>query len=281
VILAAILLKMGAYGFLRWAFPLFPAAASDAAPWIGLLAVIGITYGALVSYAQNDLKKLVAYSSVSHLGFVMLGIAAMEEKAIEGAVYQMVNHGVSTGALFLIVGVLYDRRHTKALDEFGGLGRVMPLFAAVFGIIMLSSIGLPGTNGFVGELLVLIGSYGASIPWAKVLTVVAATGVVLGAVYMLWAYQRVIFGPITREENKSLKDLSWREALCLVPLCVLVFVMGMYPKPFLSKMHGTTQAYLAEVRARRAESYKPVKAAAAPARRPTVAASARAPGGAR
>jgi len=265
VILAAILLKMGAYGFLRWAFPLFPAAAVDAAPWIGLGAVVGITYGALVSYAQSDLKKLVAYSSVSHLGFVMLGIASLEQKAVEGAIYQMVNHGISTGALFLLVGVLYDRRHTKDLDEFGGIARVMPLFAAVFGIIMLSSIGLPGTNGFVGEFLVLIGSYGAGIPWAKVLTIVGATGVILGAVYMLWAYQRVVFGPITREENKSLKDLSWREALCLVPLCVLVFAMGIYPKPFLSRMHDTTDRYLAEIRMRREQSYRPVQVAAIPA----------------
>jgi NADH-quinone oxidoreductase subunit M len=256
VILAAILLKMGTYGFLRWAFPLFPVAATEAAPWIAILATVGVTYGALVSYAQKDLKKLVAYSSVSHLGFVMLGIASLEQKATEGAIYQMLNHGISTGALFLLVGVLYDRRHTKMMDEFGGLARVMPFFAAVFGIIMLSSIGLPGLNGFVGEFLILIGSYSSSIPWAKVFTVVAATGVVLGAMYMLWAYQKVVFGPVTREENKSLKDLSWREGACLVPLCLLVIFMGVYPKPFLSKMDRTTRDYLAEMKMRQEMSYR-------------------------
>jgi NADH-quinone oxidoreductase subunit M len=280
VILAAILLKMGVYGFLRWGFPLFPAAALDAAPWIGLLSVIGITYGALVSYAQRDLKKLVAYSSVSHLGFVMLGVAAMDQKALEGAVYQMVNHGVSTGALFLIVGVLYDRRHTKALEDFGGLARVMPFFAAVFGIIMLSSIGLPGLNGFVGELLILLGTYSSGLEWAKVLAAVGATGVVLGAVYMLWAYQKVVFGPVTREENRSLPDLTWREAACLVPLCVLAIGMGVYPKPFLGKMHGAADHFLAEVRMRQAESLrkKPAAKPAAP-RRAAAALPERAGGG--
>ena len=256
VMLAAVMLKMGTYGFIRFAFPLFPAAAMDAAPWIGLLATIGITYGALVSYAQKDLKKLIAYSSVSHLGFVMLGIASMEAKAIEGAVYQMLNHGVSTGALFLLVGVLYDRRHTKMLDEFGGLARVMPFFAAVFGLIMLSSIGLPGLNGFVGEFLILLGSYGSVMPWAKVLTTIAATGVILGAVYMLWAYQKVAFGPITREENRTLRDLDWKETTALLPLCALVILMGVYPKPFLDRMGPTTKAYISEVKARAMESRK-------------------------
>lgn len=257
VMLAAVMLKMGTYGFIRFAFPLFPAAAMDAAPWIGLLATIGITYGALVSYAQKDLKKLIAYSSVSHLGFVMLGIASMETKAVEGAVYQMLNHGVSTGALFLLVGALYDRRHTKMLDEFGGLARIMPFFAAVFGLIMLSSIGLPGLNGFVGEFLILLGSYGSTtMAWAKVLTTIATTGVILGAVYMLWAYQKVAFGPVTREENRSLRDLDWKEATALLPLCALVVLMGVYPKPFLDRMTPTTKAYISEVKARAMESRK-------------------------
>lgn len=259
VMLAAVMLKMGTYGFVRWAFPLFPAAAVDAAPWIGLLATIGITYGALVSFAQKDLKKLIAYSSVSHLGFVMLGIASMEQKGIEGAMYQMLNHGVSTGALFLLVGVLYDRRHTKLLDEFGGLARVMPVFATIFAIIMFSSIGLPGLNGFVGEFLILIGSFSSSIAWMKWLSTIAATGVILGAVYMLWAYQKVAFGPVTREENKKLKDLSWKEITCLVPLVLLAVGMGVYPKPFLERMHGTTKDYIAEVRNRREQSLAAVK----------------------
>jgi NADH-quinone oxidoreductase subunit M len=271
VLLAAVLLKMGTYGFVRWAFPLFPAVAIDAAPWIALLATIGITYGALVSYAQKDLKKLIAYSSVSHLGFVMLGLASMDPKAIEGASYQMLNHGISTGALFLLVGVLYDRRHTKALDEFGGLARVMPAFAVVFGLIVFSSIGLPGLNGFVGEFLILIGSFSSALPYAKILTAVATTGVILGAVYMLWAYQKVVFGPITREENKSLRDLSWREIACFVPLCILVVFMGIYPKPFLGKMTSTTEAYVAEMKMRRQMS--------SPAVPPPPAAAAVQPGG--
>jgi len=256
VMLAAVMLKMGTYGFIRWAFPLFPAAAMEAAPWIGLLATIGITYGALVSFAQKDLKKLIAYSSVSHLGFVMLGIASMEQKGIEGAVYQMVNHGVSTGALFLLVGVLYDRRHTKMLDEFGGLAKVMPVFATVFAIIMFSSVALPGTNGFVGEFLILLGSFGSTTPWMKWLTVISATGIIFGAVYMLWAYQKVAFGPLTREENKNLPDLNWKELTCLVPLVLLALGMGIYPKPFLDRMTDTTKSFIAEVKSRRDQSYQ-------------------------
>jgi NADH-quinone oxidoreductase subunit M len=250
VMLAAVMLKMGCYGFLRWAFPLFPAAAVDAVPWIGVLATVGITYGALVSYAQKDLKKLIAYSSVSHLGFVMLGIASMDPKGVEGAVFQMIAHGVSTGALFLLVGVLYDRRHTKLLDEFGGLARVMPRFATVFGIIVFASIGLPGLCGFVGEFLTLLGSYASPMPWMKWMSIISATGVILGAVYLLWAYQKIAFGPVTREENKSLPDLDWREATALVPLCVLALGMGLYPKPILGRMHDTTRAYISEVKGR-------------------------------
>jgi NADH-quinone oxidoreductase subunit M len=243
VILAAILLKMGSYGFLRFAIPLFPNALQQAMPLLLALAVIGIVYGALVSMVQPDLKKLVAYSSVSHLGFVMLGLFAFNRQGIEGAIYQMLNHGVSTGALFFLVGMLYERRHTRAIAQFGGLSRSMPLYAAVFVIVSLSSIGLPGLNGFVGEFVILLGAFKE----ARLHAILGATGVVFAAVYLLWAVQRVLFGKLDREENRALPDLGRRELAVLVPLLVLIVVMGIFPKPFFERMHGSVGDLMAHV----------------------------------
>ena len=214
VLLAGVLLKMGTYGLVRFSLPLFPHVSHLFAPLISGLAIIGIIYGALVAMVQPDMKKLVAYSSVSHLGFVVLGIFSFNVQGMEGAIYQMMNHGVSTGALFLLVGVIYDRRHTRLIEEFGGLANRMPVYAAFFLIVTLSSIGLPGLNGFVGEFLVLLGTFGANTARA----VLAATGVILSAVYMLWMYQRVIWGEITNDKNKSLLDLVGRERVMLIPL---------------------------------------------------------------
>jgi len=255
VILAGVLLKLGTYGFLRFAIPLFPWGAAAYAPTITVLAVIGIVYGALVAYAQKDAKKLVAYSSVSHLGFVVLGLMAMSATGIQGGIYQMLNHGLSTGGLFLAIGVLYDRRHTRLLSQFGGLWKRMPIFAALFMIVMLSSAGLPGLNGFVGEFLILVGAFtheqtaSAEMPlfmWqARWMAGIATLGVVLGAVYLLHLYQKLMFGPLT-EPNKDLEDLSPRETWTFIPLVVLIFVMGIYPKPFLSRMEPAVQKFLGE-----------------------------------
>jgi NADH-quinone oxidoreductase subunit M len=243
VILAGILLKMGTYGFLRFAIPLFPEAALLAAPVIIALAVIGIIYGALVAMMQDDLKKLVAYSSVSHLGFVMLGIFTFNLQGIEGALYQMLNHGLSTGALFLVVGMIYERRHTRMIADFGGLWKQMPVFSAVFLVVTFSSIGLPGLNGFVGEFLILVGAFHA-VPGAAVL---AATGVVLGAVYMLWMFRRVVYGPLSRPENQQLQDLSLREVIVIAPIVGLIVFMGIYPQPFLSRMKSSTELVIQRV----------------------------------
>jgi len=243
VILAGVLLKMGTYGFLRFAIPLFPLAAREALPIIATLAVIGVVYGALVSMVQPDLKRLVAYSSVSHLGFVMLGMAALNTQGVEGSIYQMLNHGLSTGALFLAVGVIYERRHTRLIRDFGGLWQQIPLFGAVFMIVMLSSMGLPGLNGFVGEFLILLGAFQTH----RIAAIVATTGVLLGAVYLLWMYQRVMFGPLTNPANKELQDLSPREVFVFLPIVVMLFVMGLYPKPFLSRMEPSVHAYLTRV----------------------------------
>ncbi len=245
VILAAVLLKMGTYGFIRFAIPLFPDVAYKYAFWIGLFAVIGIIYGALVAMVQKDVKKLVAYSSVSHLGFVVLGIFAFTSLSVTGAIYQMLNHGVSTGLLFLLVGILYERRHTKQIADFGGLSSIIPKFALFFMIALLSSIALPLTNGFVGEFLILSGSFSSA--WLKngqVLTIIATSGVILGAGYMLWMYQRVMFGAIKHEENKNIKDLSFREFTYLTPLIVLVFVMGIFPNYFLNRIEPSVNHYL-------------------------------------
>jgi len=228
VILAGVLLKMGTYGFIRFSLPLLPDATRKAVPWVAALAIIGIVYGGLVAMAQKDMKKLVAYSSVSHLGFVMLGMFALNPLGLTGSVLQMINHGLSTGGLFLLVGIIYERRHTRMIADYGGLAKVMPVYAMLFMIITMSSIGLPTLNGFIGEFTILVGVFNRSTTWA----VLAASGIVLGAAYMLWMYQRVFFGGITHEENKTLKDVNLREQWTLIPLIVLCFWIGLYPKPF-------------------------------------------------
>jgi len=240
VILAAVLLKMGTYGFLRFAMPLFPAASAELTPWIAGLAIIGILYGALVAMVQPDLKKLVAYSSVSHLGFCMLGMYAMNMQGMAGAMMQMLSHGVSTGALFLLVGVVYERRHTRLIADFGGLWKPLPVYASVFLVVMLSSIGLPGTNGFVGEFLVLLGAFRREWWWAAL----AGLGVILSAGYMLWMFQRVMFGPVTHAENEKLTDLTLRERLVFAPLLILIFWMGVMPQPFLDRMNPSLENVL-------------------------------------
>jgi NADH-quinone oxidoreductase subunit M len=247
VILAGVLLKMGTYGLMRFNLPMFPAASERYATFICALAVVGIIYGALVAMVQPDLKKLVAYSSVSHLGFVVLGIFSFTDQGLQGALYQMLNHGISTGALFMIVGMIYDRRHTRMIAHFGGLANVMPVFSALFLIVTLSSIALPLLNGFVGEFLILVGTYTSPIlPQAKLFTALAATGMILSAVYMLWMYQRVIMGEVKNEENLGLKDVDLRERLALAPMIILIFVMGIYPALFLSQ----SDRAVAQIRAR-------------------------------
>jgi NADH-quinone oxidoreductase subunit M len=236
VILAGVLLKMGTYGFLRFNLPLFPQAAIQAAPWMAGLAVIGIIYGALVSYSQKDVKKLVAYSSVSHLGFVMLGLFALNPMGIQGGILQMINHGLSTGALFLLVGMIYERRHTREMDAFGGLWKVMPVYGSLMLIVALSSMGLPGLNGFVGEFTILLGAFGSEAIGSPWFAGVAALGVILAAIYILYMFQKMFLGPLDKEENKKLKDLNWREIATLVPLLVFIFWIGLYPKPFFALM---------------------------------------------
>jgi len=245
VILAGVMLKMGTYGFLRFAIPLFPDIAMASVPLFMALAVIGIIYGALVAMVQPDLKRLVAYSSVSHLGFVVLGMFALNPQGMEGAIYQMLNHGLSTGGLFLLVGMIYLRRHTREITEFGGLWRRVPVMAGVFMVVMLSSIGLPGLNGFVGEFLILLGTYLST--WQA--AVFAVSGLILGALYMMWAYERVMFGPITKAINETLADLSAREVTVMVPLIALMFVMGFYPGPLLRRMEPSVTALLTRAHA--------------------------------
>ncbi|MGD2252252.1 MAG: NADH-quinone oxidoreductase subunit M [Anaerolineales bacterium] len=234
VILAGVLLKMGTYGFLRFNIPLFPEAAVKLAPWMALLAVIGILYGAAVSYSQRDVKKLVAYSSVSHLGFVILGLFALNAQGIQGGILQMVNHGLSTGALFIIVGMIYERRHTREMDAFGGLWKIMPVYGALTLIVTLSSMGLPGLNGFVGEFTILLGAFGSEAIGSKFYAGFAAAGVILAAIYMLYMFQKLFLGPLNEEENRGVKDINWREIATLVPLVILIIWIGLYPKPFFS-----------------------------------------------
>jgi len=248
VVLAAVLLKMGTYGFVRFAIPLFPNAALDASWWICWLALIGIIYGAWVAMVQTDVKRLVAFSSVSHLGFVMLGMFAFTVTGVEGSILQMINHGLSTGALFLIVGMIYERRHTRLIAEFGGLSSVMPIFAVFFMIFTLSSIGLPGLNGFVGEFLILLGTFEVH-PWYAV---IAASGVIFAAVYMLWMFQRVMFGKITNPKNLGLKDLSVREVFVLAPILVFVVWIGVYPNTFLKPMEPAVKEFIKHVETKRA-----------------------------
>lgn len=240
VILAGVLLKMGTYGFLRFAIPLFPKAAYDAIPIVSILAIIGIIYGAIVSMMQPDLKRLIAFSSVSHLGYVMLGMFAFNMQGVEGSIYQMLNHGISTGGLFLLVGMIYERRHTRMIEDFGGLSKVMPVFAAFFMIVTLSSIALPGTNGFVGEFLILLGAFKAK----KIYGILGAIGVIMGAVYMLWMFQRVMFGVIKHEENRKLEDLSPREILIMCSIVFFIIFMGVYPKLFFKKMDVSVEELL-------------------------------------
>jgi NADH-quinone oxidoreductase subunit M len=248
VVLASIMLKLGTFGFIRLAVPLFPAAAMSPAvrTAILVLAVTGIVYGALVSLVQPDFKKLVAYSSVSHLGFVMLGIFALTVQSVQGALMVMINHGISTGALFFLVGMLYERRHTRLIAAYGGIARVMPLFAAVLTIVTFSSIGVPGTNGFVGEFLVLIGSYLTH----PVMTVISTTSVIIAAAYLLWAIQRIIFNSLDKPENEHVPDLNGREVALLVPLVACIVWLGVYPAPVLKRMQTSAEHFVEIVQSR-------------------------------
>ncbi len=265
VILAGVMLKLGTFGFVRYCIPLFPDAAAVFAPLILILSTIGIVYGALVAAMQTDVKKLVAYSSVSHLGFVMLGLFSFTPQALSGAVLQMINHGISTGALFLLVGMIYERRHTRQIADFGGLWEQMPVFGRIFLIVTLSSIALPLTNGFVGEFLILVGAFQSEVPFAQVLTVIATTGVIWSAVYMLWMFQRVMYGPVDKPENRRLRDLSFGEKAIMIPLVLVIFWMGIYPTAFTRKMNSSLQIVLGETRSQRPLSYGGAEAAAAAA----------------
>ncbi|MDZ4785979.1 MAG: NADH-quinone oxidoreductase subunit M [bacterium] len=247
VVLAGVLLKMGLYGFIRFAYPLFPMAAEYFTPYLAALAVIGIVYGSLVAWAQHDIKKLVAYSSVAHLGYCVLGWAAFNVMSATGSIYQMLNHGISTGALFLLVGVLYDRRHTRAISEYGGLASQVPVFAFLFLVFTLSSIALPLTNGFIGEFLILNGSF-RSFP---LLTVIALSGVVLGAVYMLSLYKKTMFGEIDQAKNGKLEDLKVHEYVTLIPLLIVVFYMGIFPQGILNIIEPPVKNYIETIEAKR------------------------------
>ncbi len=259
VILAGVLLKMGTYGFVRFSLPLLPDATLKAVPYIAWISIIGIVYGALVAMAQKDMKKLVAYSSVSHMGFITLGMFALNEAGLRGSILQMLNHGVSTGALFLLVGLVYERRHNRMISEYGGIAKVMPIYATFFLVITMSSIGLPTLNGFIGEFLILIGAFTAKWWWA----LFAASGIVLGAAYMLWMYQRVFFGELSNEKNKNLKDLNLREQWTIIPLIILAFWIGLYPKPFLDRMAPTVDRVIERVAAARPdEAVQPMHAVA-------------------
>jgi NADH-quinone oxidoreductase subunit M len=269
VILAAVLLKFGAYGFLRFAMPMFPLAAWQVAPAIALLSIIGIVFGALMAYVQDDVKKLVAYSSVSHLGFVVLGLLTLNVQGVQGGIYQMLAHGISTGGLFLAVGVLYDRRHTRRLDDFGGLWKQMPVFAACFLVIVLASGGLPGLCGFVGEFLVLLGTFNAGMGWRAdgippmfwrfdpmILAAVAATAVILAAMYLLTMYQKIMFGPLDKPENRdpSVRDISGRETFVFGAIIAAALVMGVWPKPILERTEASVKSVLGSYRERLLEA---------------------------
>ncbi|MFM7283209.1 MAG: NuoM family protein [Planctomycetia bacterium] len=249
VILAGVLLKMGTYGLLRFCIGMFPGPALDAAPVMMVLGALGIVYGAFLAMAQHDIKRLIACSSVSHLGYVVLGLFALNQAGVRGSVLQMVNHGLSTGLLFLLVGMIYERRHTRMLDQYGGLAKVMPLYALFFGIAVFSSVGLPGLNGFVGEYMILLGSFQAS-PW---IAAVSVTGVIFGAVYLLMATRKLLFGPLTHAENKGLNDINWREAGLMLPIVVLCFWIGVAPNVFLSRTDASVDQLLSRIDAQRAK----------------------------
>jgi NADH-quinone oxidoreductase subunit M len=247
VVLAGVLLKMGTYGFLRFAIPLFPSAAVEFTPLMMTLSVIGIVYGSLVAMVQSDIKKLVAYSSVAHLGFVMLGIFALNVHGLTGGVLQMVNHGLSTGALFILVGMLYERRHTRQIADFGGVARPMPVFAACFGVVTMSSIGLPMLNGFVGEFLILVGTFLV----APIFAIIATSGVVLAAAYMLWMFRRVMFGPVDNPENRGLIDLGLREKVVMLSLLIPIIWIGVYPNPLLRRIEPSVIELIRQLELRR------------------------------
>ncbi len=256
VILAALLLKMGTYGLIRFSLGLFPAAFIKLTPIIAILAVIGIIYGALLSIVQKDMKKLVAYSSVSHMGFIVLGIFALTNESLQGSVIQMINHGLSTGALFLFVGMIYERRHTKLIAEFGGLRKVMPVFAALFLVVSLSSIGLPGLNGFIGEFLVLLGSFNSYNLGNSWYSIISALAVIFSAVYLLWMYQRVMLGPIEKKENKELKDISKSELFTIIPLLIFIIWIGVYPNSFLRISENSVKKVLINLDNAKIQMYK-------------------------
>jgi NADH-quinone oxidoreductase subunit M len=241
VILAGVLLKMGAYGFLRFNLPLFPQASIQAAPVMAVLAIIGILYGGAVAFAQKDIKKLVAYSSVAHLGFVMLGIFALNPEGLSGGILQMLNHGISTGALFLLVGMIYERRHTREMSEYGGLWKTMPIYGGISLVVVLSSVGLPGLNGFVGEFTILLGAFGSKVFGSPWFAGIATLGVILAAAYLLKMFEKTFLGPITKVENKSLKDLNLREIITMVPLLALIFWLGIYPQPFFNLINPAVE----------------------------------------
>jgi NADH-quinone oxidoreductase subunit M len=246
VILAGVLLKMGTYGFLRYCLPLFPAASVAFTPLVFFLSVVGILYGAWVSTVQPDMKKLIAYSSVSHLGFVMLGLFTLNPQGLEGGILQMVNHGLSTGALFLLVGMIYERRHSRLIADFGGLWAVIPVFSAILLFVVLSSIGLPGLNGFVGEFLILVGAFQAS----RLAAGCATAGIIFAAVYLLWMYQRVAFGELAHAELRGLRDLDVRELVTLVPILLLILWIGIYPRPFTAVTEQAVAQLVQTVRAK-------------------------------
>ncbi|MCJ7553331.1 MAG: NADH-quinone oxidoreductase subunit M, partial [Ignavibacteriaceae bacterium] len=247
VILAGVLLKMGTYGLLRFNLPLFPDASLYFAGMISVLAVIGIIYGALVAMVQTDMKKLVAYSSVSHLGFVVLGIFAMNQEAVQGAIIQMVNHGLSTGALFLLVGIIYERTHTREIADYGGIAKLVPFYSFALLFASLSSIGLPGLNGFIGEFLILLGAFQSNVLGSWWYTVFAASGVIFAAVYLLWMYQRVAFGEVTNQKLLGLKDMNGREIFVMIPIFIFIVWIGIYPSTFLKVSEKTTQKIIHQV----------------------------------
>jgi NADH-quinone oxidoreductase subunit M len=280
VILAAVLLKLGGYGFIRFAMPLFPYASHQAAPTLALLAVIGILYGAWCAWVQDDVKKLVAYSSVSHLGFVMLGILSMNPGGIQGSILQMVNHGISTGALFLLVGVIYERRHTRSLQAFGGLAATMPMYTLVFVVVTMSSIGLPATNGFVGEFMILAGTFMSErLSYPRLSALVAASGVIFSAVYMLHAVLKMFWGTSRDPENEHLTDLNRREKVSLGLLLVFVFWPGLYPRTFLEPMTGAVDRFATVYNAKLLQSYRADERRLLPKPNEVAAATARSVGG--